>query len=824
MRKNPNFDDILLYMLKLIMFKKFSLLFLLLPSFLLGKIDFVHEIMPVLKKHCAECHTGDKKKGGLSMNTRAAFLAGGENGKVAIPGKPADSFFLELIQSEDSDERMPPKGDGLSADEIKKLTVWVTEGMPWDEGIRLSSSGWEPPLKPRVVKLPEAHKDRDHPIDRLLDSYLAKNKRPIPHDSEDPAFVRRAYLDMVGLLPSPAQLKEFSTSKSANKREELIDALLADDVAYADHWLTFWNDLLRNDYTGTGFITGGRKQITTWLYAALRENKPYDQFVKELIDAKGEASGFINGIKWRGNVSAGQTVHMQFSQNVSQVFLGINMKCASCHDSFIDRWTLEEAYNLASIYADKPLELTRCDKPTGKMSTAKWIFPELGEVDPKASKTERLKQLAGLMTHPENGRFTRTIVNRIWARLMGRGIVHPVDAMHTKPWNVDLLDYLAVRFAEDGYDLRKFIGFVMTSRAYQSKTVFLSEEPSEDYVYSGPVPKRMTAEQFIDSIWQVTGTNPTKIEAKVDRASRHKPEPAGKDTAKSGRKGPLKARYVRIINQTPGQVLHLAEVEILQGDKNLALAGKATQVDTGYNGFAKLAIDGNRNGDFFTGKSVTHTSSGDGPWLEIDLGSEQAIDRIMVFNRMDGPTPERLKTFWIVAMDAKREPVWAHLSRKIPKPKWEGKLPKTHERLSAADKKVLASYGKSGPAFTATSDTPSIRAALVKNDFLMRSLGRPHRDQVVTSRPAELTTLQAIDLANGQILANYLARGAKTLGAQKKPTPERIDWLFSHAFSRQPSPAERSLLAGMIPDSPTSKQMEDLLWMVFMHPEFQIIR
>ncbi|MBT7923166.1 MAG: DUF1549 domain-containing protein, partial [Opitutae bacterium] len=391
--------------------KAISLLLLIMPSFLWSKVDFVHEIMPVLKKHCAECHTSGKKKGGLDMNTRSSFLAGGENGKVAVPSKPADSFFLELIQSEDSDERMPPKGGGLSAEEIKKLIAWVTEGMPWDEGVQLGSSGWEPPLKPRIVKLPEAQKDRDHPIDRLLDSYLAKNKMAIPQDSEDPAFVRRAYMDIVGLLPSPAQLNEFSTSKSLNKRKELIDALLADDIAYADHWLTFWNDLLRNDYTGTGFITGGRKQITTWLYAALRENKPYDQFVKELIDAKGNSAGFINGIKWRGNVSAGQTVHMQFSQNISQVFLGINMKCASCHDSFIDRWTLEEAYSLASIYADKPLELTRCDKPTGKMSTAKWIFPELGEIDPKASKSERLKQLAGLMTHPENGRFTRTIVN-----------------------------------------------------------------------------------------------------------------------------------------------------------------------------------------------------------------------------------------------------------------------------------------------------------------------------------------------------------------------------------------------------------------------------
>ena len=138
--------------------RSISLILLCVPTFLLGKVDFVHEVMPILKRHCAECHTGQKKKGGLSMNTRASFLAGSENGKVAVPGKPSDSFFLQSIQSKDSDERMPPKGDRVSPEELKKLVAWVSEGMPWEEGIQLGNSGWEPPLKPRVVTLPEAHK------------------------------------------------------------------------------------------------------------------------------------------------------------------------------------------------------------------------------------------------------------------------------------------------------------------------------------------------------------------------------------------------------------------------------------------------------------------------------------------------------------------------------------------------------------------------------------------------------------------------------------------------------------------------------------------
>ena len=179
--------------------------------------------------------------------------------------------------------------------------------------------------------------------------------------------------------------------------------------------------MLRNDYQGTGYIDGGRKQITGWLYRALLENKPYDQFVRELISPASESEGFINGIQWRGRVNASQVREIQFSQNVSQVFFGINMKCASCHDSFIDTWKLADAYGLAAIIADRPLELYRCDKPTGKAAVPRFLWPELGSIDPSMPRAKRLERLAGLVAHPDNGRFARTIVNRLWQRLFGRG-------------------------------------------------------------------------------------------------------------------------------------------------------------------------------------------------------------------------------------------------------------------------------------------------------------------------------------------------------------------------------------------------------------------
>jgi hypothetical protein len=322
------------------------------------------------------------------------------------------------------------------------------------------------------------------------------------------------------LLPDAEEVKAFPADPSPDKRARLVDALLADKTAYAEHWLTFWNDLLRNDYAGTGYIDGGRKQISAWLYQALLDNMPYDQFVRGLVAPSPASEGFANGIQWRGSISAAQRIPLQYAQSVGQTFLGINLKCASCHDSFVDRWKLSEAYGLAAIYSDEPLEMFRCDKPTGKTAVPAWLFPELGTVDASLPKAERLKQLADLITHPQNGRTPRAITNRLWQRLMGRGIVHPVDAMQSPPWNEDLLDQLAVHLVDNRYDLKQTLRLICLSAAYQSKAETFAEAPQETtYVYRGPRPKRLTAEELTDAIWQICGTAPEKFDAPVTRAA-----------------------------------------------------------------------------------------------------------------------------------------------------------------------------------------------------------------------------------------------------------------------------------------------------------------
>src|SRR5262249_49191708 len=143
------------------------------------------------------------------------------------------------------------------------------------------------------------------------------------------------------------------------------------------------------------------------------------------------------------------------------------LKCASCHDSFINDWRLADAYGLANIYSDTPLELFECDKATGKKAGTQFIYPELGTVDARGDKAARLKQLAAVITRPDDGRLSRPIVNRFWQRFFGRGLVEPVDDMEQPAWNQDLLDWLAADLVDNGYDLKKTIERMLTSRAYQ---------------------------------------------------------------------------------------------------------------------------------------------------------------------------------------------------------------------------------------------------------------------------------------------------------------------------------------------------------------------
>ena len=793
-------------------------------------VDFAHEVVPILRKHCGECHTGDKKKGSFSMNTRATLLEGGESGAVLFPGQASKGRLLESIVSEDPDERMPPKGARVSPAEVAILRKWVEQGAVWTEGFAFRQPAYEPPLRPRKPVLPEAKSGRMHPLDRVLDGWLTAKGAPIPAPADDATFQRRVMLDLVGLLPSAEEARAFAADPRPDKREALVRALLARDVDYADHWMVFWNDLLRNDYAGTGYIDGGRKQITNWLYLSLLTNKPYDRFTRELVAPSADSEGFAKGIIWRGAVSAGQVPELQFSQSVSQTFLGINMKCASCHDSFTDRWKLRDAYGLAAIYANRPMELVRCDIPTGKPAVAAWPFPELGQVDAAKPREERLAQLAALITHPENGRYQRTIVNRLWHRLMGRGIVHPVDAMQTEPWNQDLLDVLANRLVESGYDLKAVLAFIATSQAYQSRAETLARDADDKgYAYRGPRAKRLTAEQFVDAVWRLTGTTPSKIEPKVPRTA---PVVAA---VKKPVVEPLVAVPIWSGDIAAGRVPAAGETRTFR--RQLVLdtdVDAANCVVTCDNGF-ELFVNGKKIG---AGDNWADPQN-----YDLSVALLKGANQIVVVGRNAGSGPNIAALFFQVNVTLKggarvklaTDAAWEWTpsvpnargafaagkgKAKAAEPLWQPvALVKSEAWRKAQTRMAEMLAGVEG-----TSSLPA-RAGLVKSDLLQRALGRPNREQIVSMRPNELSTLEAIDLSNGQALTNLLAAGAAKLKRRAWASPEELArWLYLSALSREPAPAELKVAAGIVGAELSEQGIADLLWAVCMLPEFQTIR
>jgi mono/diheme cytochrome c family protein len=783
-------------------------------------VDFVHEVVPILRQHCGECHTGTKLKGGFSLNDRAALLHGSENGKVVVPGNSATSRLIELVESKDSDDWMPPKGPRVPPEQIAVLRKWVDAGVPWDEGFTFQKPSYEPPLKPRRPSLPAASsRGRTNPVDRILDASLAKSRQKLPGPIDDATFARRVSLDLIGLLPPPDALERFLNDRSRDKRTRLVQSLLTNDTAYAEHWLTFWNDLLRNDYAGTGYIDGGRKQISAWLYRALIENKPYDQFARELVAPVAESEGFARGIKWRGNVSAGQAVPVQFAQSVGQTFLGLNLKCASCHDSFIDRWKLEESYGLAAVYAEEPLELHRCDKPMGRKAKAAWLFPELGQINPDAPRPERLRQLAALLTHPDNGRLTRTMVNRLWHRLMGRAIVHPVDAMQAEPWNADLLDYLGVHLSDHRYDLKKTLELICTSAAYQSQTQSVGRDTDEKgYVYAGPRARRLTAEQFVDAIWQIGGIAPTKMDAPVQR---------GRIDPAEAKRSSLQGKWVWANAHADGAVPK-GQVFSLQRTFTLAAApreaGAVVSVDNSYT----LFVNGTRvkTGDNWERPDSFELTS------HLRLGTNRIL--LVARNGGDGPNPAaafleaRIKmpdgTEEVIATDDRWDGVLAEPDGKgvfKDPPAWRPATVVSNQLWTARVGPEL----KAGMVRSLHRERMPVRASLVKSDLLMRTLGRPNREQIVSTRPNDLTTLEAIDLANGPGLASMLERAAKNVVAREwKSADDLVQWLYRSALSRPATKAELALARETVGTPVAAEGVQDLLWVLVMLPEFQLIR
>jgi len=786
-------------------------------------VDFARDVKPIFDAACVKCHGKGKDKGGFSLETRNTFFKGGDSGPAVVAGKSAESLLIELVSGLNPDNVMPQKGSKLKPEQVGVLRAWIDQGAKWPAEITFTKAPINN-LHPRKPELPTAQRGVANPIDRLLAPTVpALTSTKLV---EDRVYARRVYLDVIGLLPSPEEIEAFVKDKRSDKRARLVSKLLADQRRYAEHWLTFWNDLLRNDYKGTGYIDDGRKQISTWLFSALFTNMPYDQFVRLLVDPVKESEGFINGIVWRGAVNASQVPPMQAAQSIGQVFVGVNLKCASCHDSFINDYTLADSYGLAAIYATNKLEIAECDKPTGKFARVKFLYSELGDIDSNASKKEQRTQLAEILTSKKDGRLTRTVVNRLWAKFLGRGLVEPVDEMDAPAWKPDLLDWLAEDLAENGYDLKRTMRWILTSRAYQLPSVNVGEQTEKSFTFTGPAIRRMGAEQFRDALGALTGVWYEKPASFFDftggKGGDRVPKTAKWIWSEAGAEQKALAETVYFRKSVALSKLPDAAAAAIVCDNSFTLWVNGKQVTSGKDykqpNYADLKPHLRVGENTIAIAAVNHTPDNKAPKADATPKESDANPAGLFFAaELRGAEPVQWFSDTSWRWSKAKTNGWE--KRDFDDSAWQ-----TAAELGSPNMKPWEVAQRLEAAFALADIHGTVRASLVAADPLMVALGRPNREQITTSRQSTATTLQALELTNGETLTRLVKRGAeKMLANNKRSTDGLVNSIFVKSLGRAPTKNELKLASELVGTPAKQEGLEDLLWSVAMLPEFQLI-
>lgn len=333
----------------------------------------------------------------------------------------------------------------------------------------------------------------------------------------DAEFLRRIYLDTIGTLPTPEEIKSFLADNSPDKRQKAIDRVL-NRPEFVDFWALKWGDLLRNNRDI--LQQKGMWSLHNWIRASLRDNKPLDQLVRELITAQGStyAEGPANFYRLGRNPG-------EWAETASQVFLGIRVQCAQCHHHPFEKWGQDDYWGLAAFFARVGTknsqeyglfgrETVVYLRPTGEVSHPR----KGGIVKPKPfdgkpiqdDGGDRRDKLAEWLTSPENPYFARNFANRFWGYFMGRGLVEPLDDMRATnpPTNPELLDALARDLVQHRFDVKQLMRTIMNSRAYQlSAEVTPGNAVDKDNLYyARRTVRRLTAEQLADAIDYATGT------------------------------------------------------------------------------------------------------------------------------------------------------------------------------------------------------------------------------------------------------------------------------------------------------------------------------
>lgn len=608
-----------------------------------AEVDFQRDIRPILSNACFYCHGpdadaregGSKKSGGLRLDTEEGSRVDLGGSAAVVPGHPEQSDLIKRIITTDEDDRMPPAkaGKSLTPREIDLVKAWVKAGGKYEQH-------WSY-VKPRRAELPRA---AANPIDAFILARLEAEGLKPQMEADRAALVRRVSLDLTGLPPSLEEIDAFVNDTNPGAYERLVDHLLA-SPAYGEHWGRMWLDLARYA-DSAGYADDPLRTI--WLYRdyvirSFNANKPFDQFTIEQLAGDllpNPTEEQLTATAFHRNTmtnSEGGTQDEEFRNaavvdrvnTTMAVWMGTSMACAQCHTHKYDPITITEYFRFFAFLnntadADRndesPLLQVLLDEQKTKRAG---IEAELAAIETKL-KTPTPQLRAGADQWAKEFQL-----NVSWRNLVPTALKS--DAGHALTPQPDGRVQVPTAADKDTYTIE-----VPITTAQKLTALRLEALPDAALPSNGP---GHAGGNFVV----------TRVRAVVVPAT--------------GTPGP-RARFVRIELPGKGKLLQLAEVQVFSGGDNVAVKGQATQKSTYADAAATRAIDGNTAGAYDQG-SVSHTAENtDDPWWEVDLNSEQPLDRIVVWNRSE--VGDRLGGFRIVALDAQRKTVWEQADNAAP--------------------------------------------------------------------------------------------------------------------------------------------------------------
>lgn len=490
---------------------------------------FKHNVLPILNSHCLSCHGGLHQQGKLDLRTLKNLQAGGEQGPAIVPGSADKSLLWKLVSSDE----MPPKPIKVSAEQKAVLRRWIESGAPM-------AAAPPPVTVPTKKRTPE---ELAAFIDGEIDAQLAAAKVPASPPADDGEFLRRAYLDMHGRIPSREAATAFLKSSESNKRQRLVESLLG-DPAYGEYWARLWRDRVAVDVINCekkSEISGAQaNKFHVWLAEALNKGRPWSELVREMITAEGESPPVVF---IRQSIEDGQPRAKRLAASTARRFLGVQLQCAECHDHPFTTWTQADFWGIAAFFSRtsqakdaKGIFDTEKGPPTTRFGVKPLVRKEGGVVllpedaGPRAgqevpakfleggtvtlpdtfSPTETPRHvLAAWVTAPENVMFARATVNRLWAQIFGRGLVEPVDGLDAAnlPSHPAVLNSLAGELVVSGYDVKHILQGMMLTRAYQRTHRTVEGNESDISLYSHATIKAIRPEPFYDCLVVASGSD-----------------------------------------------------------------------------------------------------------------------------------------------------------------------------------------------------------------------------------------------------------------------------------------------------------------------------